>query len=152
MEDIQCGKDCVPHVTHWHDFLRFDVYFIPSALLISLHGTMIFQWISCCLRWNHTNPLLIAFTNGISANSSPPCAACMRRWSWSALVKIMALSPGRRQDFIWTNADILSTGLQGKYFNYILFEIQISSFKKMRLNMSCTIAILSRTGGRDELN
>ena len=46
------------------------------------------------------------------------------------------LPPGRRQAIIWTNADILSIGPQGTYFNEILFEIQIFSFKKMRLNMS----------------
>ena len=46
------------------------------------------------------------------------------------------LSPGRRQAIISTNADILSIRPQGTYFNEILFDIQIFSFKKMRLNMS----------------
>ena len=37
---------------------------------------------------------------------------------------------------IWTNADILSIGPQGTYFNEILLEIQIFSFQKMHLNMT----------------
>ena len=45
------------------------------------------------------------------------------------------LSPGRRQTIVWTNADILSIRTQETYFNDILFEIQIFSFKSIRLNM-----------------
>ena len=41
-----------------------------------------------------------------------------------------------RQAIIGTNADILSTRPQGTYFNEILFEIQISSFKEMHLKTS----------------
>ena len=40
------------------------------------------------------------------------------------------------QAIIWTSADILSIRPEGTYFNEILFEIQIFSFKKTRLNMS----------------
>ena len=39
------------------------------------------------------------------------------------------LSPGRHQGIILTSADILSIRPQGKYFNEILFEIQIFSFR-----------------------
>ena len=46
------------------------------------------------------------------------------------------LSPEWRQAIIWTRADILLIRPQGTYFNEILFEIQVFSFKKMRLNMS----------------
>ena len=46
------------------------------------------------------------------------------------------LPPERRQTIIWSSADILSIIHQGIYFNDILFEIQICSFKKMRMNMS----------------
>ena len=49
----------------------------------------------------------------------------LRRWTESALVKIMAcrLSPERCQAIIWTNADILSIRPQEIYFTVILFEI-----------------------------
>ena len=46
------------------------------------------------------------------------------------------LSPRRRQAIIWTNAGILSIGHLGTNFNEKLIEIQIFSFKKMRLKMS----------------
>ena len=46
------------------------------------------------------------------------------------------LSPGRRQAIIWNNAGILSIGLLGTNFSEILIEIQIFSFKKMRLKVS----------------
>ena len=46
------------------------------------------------------------------------------------------LSPSRRQAIIWTNAGILSTGPLGMNFSEILIEIDIFSFKKMRLKMS----------------
>ena len=49
------------------------------------------------------------------------------------IVSDNGLPPGRLQAIIWTNADILSIRTQGTYFNEILFEIQIFSFKKMRL-------------------
>ena len=50
----------------------------------------------------------------------------------SALVQTMACS----QTVIWINAHILLIRQQGIYFNEILFEIPIFSFKKMHLNMS----------------
>ena len=46
------------------------------------------------------------------------------------------LSPRRRQAIIWTNAVILLIGPLGTNFNEILIEINIFSFKKMRLKMS----------------
>ena len=46
------------------------------------------------------------------------------------------LSPGRRQAIIWTNAGILLIEPLGTNFREILIEIQINSFKKMRLKMS----------------
>ena len=46
------------------------------------------------------------------------------------------LSPGRRQAIIWTNAVILLIEPLGTNFSEILIEIQIFSFKKMRLKMS----------------
>ena len=76
-------------------------------------------------------PYVRGTTSGqwIPINSSPPNAAYMRRWAGSAL-------PGWRQAIIWTNADILSIRPQGTYFNEILLEIQIFSFRKMHLKMS----------------
>ena len=61
--------------------------------------------------------------------------------NWVSIGSDNGLSPGRRQAIIWTNADILSIRPQGTYFNEILFEIQIFSFKKMHLNT------LSANGG-----
>ena len=55
---------------------------------------------------------------------------------WVSIDSDNGLSPGRCQPIIWTNTDILSIRTQGTYFNEILFEIQIFSFKKMHLNMS----------------
>ena len=46
------------------------------------------------------------------------------------------LSPERHQAIIWISADTLLIGPQGTYFNEILLEIQIFSFKKIRFNMS----------------
>ena len=46
------------------------------------------------------------------------------------------LSPGRRQDIIWTNAGILSIGPLETNFSEILAEIIICSFKKMYLIVS----------------
>ena len=46
------------------------------------------------------------------------------------------LSPGRRQDIIWTNAGILLIRTLGTNFSEILGEIHSFSFKKMRLKMS----------------
>ena len=43
------------------------------------------------------------------------------------------LSPGRRQDFIWTNVCLLSIGTSGTNFSEILIKIQIISLKKMHL-------------------
>ena len=46
-------------------------------------------------------------------------------------------SPGRCQHNIWTHYDILSIRRrQGTYLNEILFEIQISSFKKIHFKIS----------------
>ena len=47
-----------------------------------------------------------------------------------------ALSPGRRQAIIWTNAGILLNEPLGTNWSEILIGIQIFSFKKMRLKMS----------------
>ena len=46
------------------------------------------------------------------------------------------LSPGRRQDIIWTIAGILLIGPLGTNFSEILIRIQTFSFKKMHLKMS----------------
>ena len=46
------------------------------------------------------------------------------------------LSPGRRQDIIWTNAKLLFFGPLGTNFSEILIEILTFSFKKMRLKVS----------------
>ena len=46
------------------------------------------------------------------------------------------LSPGRRQDIIWTNAGILLIGTLGTKFSEILIENRIFSFKKIGLNVS----------------
>ena len=46
------------------------------------------------------------------------------------------LSPGRRQDIIWTNAGILLIGPLETNFNEILIELHTFSFKKMQLKMS----------------
>ena len=46
------------------------------------------------------------------------------------------LSPGRRQDIIWTNAGILLIGPLKTHFSEILIEILTFSFKKMRLKVS----------------
>ena len=57
------------------------------------------------------------------------------RWTWSALVQIMAC----RLDGAKPLSEpmlTLSIRPQGTYFNEFLFEIQIFSFKKMHLNMS----------------
>ena len=57
--------------------------------------------------------------------------------NWVSIGSYKSLSPGRHQAIVWTtNADILSIKPQGIYFNEILFDIQIFSFKKMRLNTS----------------
>ena len=46
------------------------------------------------------------------------------------------LSPGQRQDIIWTNAWILLIGPWGTNFSEILICIQTFSFKKMHLKMT----------------
>ena len=43
------------------------------------------------------------------------------------------LSPGRRQDIIWTNAEMLLMGPLGTNFSEILIEMHTFSFKKMHL-------------------
>ena len=45
------------------------------------------------------------------------------------------LSPGWRQAIIWTNAGLLSIGIEETHFNEIQIEIQTFSFKKMYLKM-----------------
>ena len=55
---------------------------------------------------------------------------------WVSIGSDNGLSPARHRALIWTNADILLIRPQGTYFNGILFEIQIFSFKKMRFNIS----------------
>ena len=47
-----------------------------------------------------------------------------------------ALSPGRRQAIIWTNAGILLIRTLGTNFSEILGEIHSFSFSKMHLKMS----------------
>ena len=56
--------------------------------------------------------------------------------NWVEIGSDNGLSPGRRQAIILTNDHILSIRPQGIYFNEILFEIEIFSFKEMQLNMS----------------
>ena len=51
---------------------------------------------------------------------------------WSGLIKA---EPGRRQAIMWSNLDVLSIKPHGTYFNEILFDMKIFSFKKMHLNM-----------------
>ena len=46
------------------------------------------------------------------------------------------LSPGRRQDIIWTNAGVLLIGHLGTNFSEISIKIHTFSFKKMHLKMS----------------
>ena len=53
-----------------------------------------------------------------------------------------ALSPGRRQAIIWTNARILLIGLLGTNFSEILIEIQTFSLKKMRHIMVASLGML----------
>ena len=59
-----------------------------------------------------------------------------------------ALSPGRRQAIIWTNAGMLSIGPLGTNFSDILLEILTFLFRKMRLKASSQVcemaAIFSR--------
>ena len=45
------------------------------------------------------------------------------------------LSPGQRQDIIWTNAGIVLIRPLGTNFGEISIQIHIFSFKKMQLNM-----------------
>ena len=56
------------------------------------------------------------------------------------------LSPERRQAIISTNAGILSIGPLGTNFSEILIEIQSSSLKKIRLNMSSAKCCSFRLG------
>ena len=48
----------------------------------------------------------------------------------------IALSPGRRQYIIWTNAGTLLTGPLGTNMNETLIEIYIFSFNKKQLKFS----------------
>ena len=65
-----------------------------------------------------------------------PGDAYMRRQPRLPLVQIMALSPVRHRDTIWTYAGILATGPMGRNFSDILIEIQTFWFTKMRESMS----------------
>ena len=56
--------------------------------------------------------------------------------NWTIIGSDNGLSPDRRQAIIWTNAGILLIEPLGTNFSEILIEIQIFSFKKMRLKMS----------------
>ena len=53
------------------------------------------------------------------------------------------LSPGRRQAIIWTNTGIVLIGPVETNFSEILIEIQIFSFKNMRLNMRNDVYFVS---------
>ena len=53
--------------------------------------------------------------------------------NWASIGSDNGLSLGQHQAIIWTNAGILSIKPQGTYFNEILIDIQIFSFKKMHL-------------------
>ena len=55
-----------------------------------------------------------------------------------------ALSPGRRQAIIWTNAGILLIAPLGTNFNKIWIEIHKFSFKKLHLKMSSAEWVLMR--------
>ena len=59
----------------------------------------------------------------------------MRRWTWSSLVSGNGLLPVWHQAITWTNADSLSTGLQGTNFSEIWIRIPPFSFKKIHLKM-----------------
>ena len=69
-----------------------------------------------------------------------PESLSLTHWGWVIKITIIGshngLSPGRRQDFIWTNAGILLIGPLGTNFSEILIKILIFSFKKMRLKVS----------------
>ena len=71
--------------------------------------------------------------------------------NWVSIGSDTGTSPGWRRASIWTNADISLIRLHGTYFNEILFEIQILSFKKMRLNISSAKWRQFRRGRGDEL-
>ena len=61
------------------------------------------------------------------------------------------LSPGRRQAFIWTKAEILLIQTSGTNFSEILGEIHSFSFKKMHLKISSAKGRLFSLG-LNELN
>ena len=68
-------------------------------------------------------------------NSLRPSDAYMRR-STNTIGSDNALSPGRRQAIIWTNAGILLIELLGKNFSKIFIEIHTFSFMKINLKIS----------------
>ena len=80
------------------------------------------------------------FHSGIDQcmNASPPSAAYMRRWTGSALVQIMACRLDGAKPLSEPMLTYYQFDHRETYFNEILFEIQIFSFSKMRLNMSST--------------
>ena len=69
-------------------------------------------------------------------NVSLPSAAYMRRRTGSALVRVIGLSPVRRQAISWTNANLLSIAPSETSIDGIWIQILAFSFKKMRLKMS----------------
>ena len=66
----------------------------------------------------------------------------LTHWGWvthiylTIIVSDNGLSPGRRQDIIWTNAGILVIRPSGTNFGEILIEIDVFSYKKMHLKVS----------------
>ena len=70
--------------------------------------------------------------NVVEVNSLKPSDAYML----TIIGADSALSPGRRQAIIWTNARILLIGPLGTIFVEILIGFQIFSYKKMHLKMS----------------
>ena len=80
--------------------------------------------------------------NPQSLNSSIPQSTHWGRVTHICVCKLTiigsdnGLSTGRRQTIIWTNAEILLSGLLVTNFGEISIKIHIFSFTKMHLNMS----------------
>ena len=73
-----------------------------SVVLNRNRCLLLAQWIQCHVLAIVTHEII---------NPSPPSVAYMRQWIGSALVQIMACRLFRRQDTIWNNAGLLSSGL-----------------------------------------
>ena len=71
-----------------------------------------------------------------SINSLRPSYAYICVSKTIIIVSDNGLSPARRQAIIWTNDGILLIGHLGTHFSEIIFEMQISLLKKIRLNLS----------------